>query len=159
MFNMVEYMGLYFSGLFLIVCAISMTYLLLKMAIKQKKRRDVKFDEVVLRRIIREQTEASFVNIAETIQRERVNLLNLLEKGEYLKAKETLINTQLSKSKQNVPEPSNIKTVKRVRSKMYSEIDKMAAQGVPSRKIAEIVRIPKGEVDLLVKLRKKAANL
>ena len=156
---MVEYMGLYFSLLFLIVCAVSMTYLLLKMAIKQKNRQDVKFDEVVLRRIIRERTEASFVNIAETIQRERVNLLNLLEKGEYLKAKENLIKTQPSKRQHNVKDSSNIKTEKGVRSKMYSEIDKMAAQGVPSRKIAEIVRIPRGEVDLLVKLRKNAANL
>ncbi len=150
------------SGIFL--WGITILYLL-----KNKKEKDSEekkqrylsnnrnFDEEVYAQLVRQQSEKAFKNIHSTIKRERYLLSELIEKGEFKKVRKQVSPKKTRKTKRTSI-PAN--KIKKNRHKAnlkdrYSEVIKLADAGMTMNKISEKVKIPKGEIEILIKLRKK----
>jgi len=151
-----------FSGIFL--WGVTMLYLFKKKRNKAKGNKNNrvninnrKFDEEVYAQLVRQQSEKAFRNIHSTIKRERDLLSELIERGEFKKIKKQVAVKKMRKTKKTSI-PSN--KIKKIRHKnnsrdKYSEVIKLADAGMPLYKISERVKIPKGEIEILIKLRKK----
>jgi len=100
---------------------------------------------------IRQQSELAFDHIVETIDKER-NTLNA-----YFELNETQISPNLLKS-------MSVSTVERhshegttegsAADVIYQEIENLAEQGMSLTDISEKLKVPKGEVDLVLKLKR-----
>lgn len=150
------------SGIFL--WGITILYLFKN---KREKAKDYKnnrnimnnrnFDEEVYAQIIRQQSEKAFRNIHSTIKRERRLLSELIEKGEFKKVKKQVAVKKTGKIKKTSIPANQIKKIRQKNNlrDRYAEVIKLADAGMSTNKISEKVKIPKGEIEILIKLRKK----
>ncbi len=150
------------AGIFL--WGITILYLLKN---KREKEKDEKknryimnnrnFDEEIYAQLVRQQSEKAFRNIHSTIKRERHLLSQLIDSGEFKKAKKQVAVKKTRKTKKS-PVPANkVKKIHRKKNSRdrYAEVIKLADAGMTMNKISEKIKIPKGEIDILIKLRKK----
>jgi hypothetical protein len=104
---------------------------------------------------IRQQSDLAFAHILETIDKERQTL------DAYFELRETQIA-----SKMLVPAPGRV--VAQIpgtegadltaADTIYSEIENLAGQGVSLENISEDLNVPKGEVELVLKLKRLSAE-
>jgi len=116
-----------------------------------------KFDEEVFSQLVKQQSEKAFKRISHTINNERQLLAELIENGDLKKARTHLKSKGISKIKPKSLEDNNLKKpfLKNTERDSYSEVLRLADQGMTVRKISEMVKIPKGEIEMLITLRKR----
>jgi hypothetical protein len=100
---------------------------------------------------VRQQTELAFGHILESVEKERQTLRAYFE----------LRETQLASGLLRSPAPVHIEPVSRaatsepdVADAIYSEIERLAEQGMSLTDISEKLSVPRAEVDLVLKLRR-----
>jgi len=115
------------------------------------------FDEEVYTQLVRLQSEKAFRNIHSTIKRERYLLSELIERGEFKKAKKQVAVKKTRKIKKTSIPTNKVKNIRHKRNlrDSYAEVIKLADAGMAMNKISEKVKIPRGEIEILIKLRKK----
>jgi hypothetical protein len=104
---------------------------------------------------IRQQSDLAFTHILETIDKERQTLDTYFE----------LRETQIA-SKMLVPAPGRVvaqipnteATDLNAADTIYSEIENLAGQGMSLADISEDLNVPKGEVELVLKLKRLSAE-
>jgi hypothetical protein len=112
--------------------------------------------------ILMKQSDVAFKRISDSIIKERELLCNLFKSGsedkepisdnlEYYKAKEFVIPSPVISCE--------IETDKPVPSIVYSEAVRLAELGMDTDKISQKLMLPRGEVELLIKLRKKPVKV
>ena len=124
-----------------------------------KMRNQKNFNEEVFSQLIKQQSEKSFERISRTIKNERQLLTELIENGELKKVRNHLKSKRIAK-----PEPKSLQANKKPfpgkpARDDYAKVLNLADQGMTVRKISEIVKIPKGEIEMLITLRKRRRKL
>ena len=114
------------------------------------------FDEEMFAQMVNQESKRSFKSISDAFVRERQILCEFLEKGELLKAKNLLFRPSSYEAKritfqQTIKNPHH----KAKAGEVYTEVVRLADLGMTTKKITEMVKIPKGEIELIIKLRKK----
>ena len=110
-----------------------------------------KFNSEFVVEAVRQQTELAFNHILETIDKERQTL------DAYFELRESQLAPGLLKSVSSGPvEPiSSAKALDPdAADTIYSEIESLSDQGLSLADIAEQLNVPRGEVDLVLKLRR-----
>lgn len=140
------------------LCALILLFLILnRMKFKQLKSNmpsgeaSQKFNTEFVVEAVRQQTELAFNHILETIDKERQTL------HAYFELRETQLAPGLLKSiPSNWVEPiSSTKALEPDASDaIYSEIESLSDQGLSQTAIAEELNLPRGEVDLVLKLKR-----
>jgi hypothetical protein len=113
-----------------------------------------KFNTEFIIQAIRQQSDLAFTHILETIDKERQTLDAYFE----------LRDTQIA-SKMLVPAPGRVVAPApdaeganlNAADTIYSEIETLAGQGVSLENISEDLNVPKGEVELVLKLKRLSA--
>jgi hypothetical protein len=115
------------------------------------------FEEEVFSQLVKQQSEKAFKRISRTINNERQLLAELIENGDLKKAGTHLKSKRISKIKPKSLADSNMKKPfpENTERDSYAEVLRLADQGMTVRKISEIVKIPKGEIEMLITLRKR----
>jgi len=100
-----------------------------------------KFDSEMLVQLVKQQSEKSFEAISHAIMNERDSLLGIIEKGEI-------------KTGQKGPEvmPEIVKGSEQ-KNDPHVEVVRMNRMGFSTREISETTKMPRGEVDLIIKLK------
>ena len=108
-----------------------------------------KFNSEFVVEAVRQQTELAFKHILETIDKERQTL------DAYFELREAQLAPGLLKSV-----PTRIETISSTKTQepgdadaIYSEIESLSDQGLSMADIAEELNLPRGEVDLVLKLK------
>ena len=144
--------------------AITILFLFMhKVKEKRKKLKDCriaehkKFDEEVFSQLIKQQTESAFNTISLTIRNERRLLAELIENGKLKKMKNNSENLRIDESKLSFLEMDRMEEKAFINNgdDRYAEVLKLADRGMSTRKISEKVKIPKGEIEMLVSLRSR----
>lgn len=153
--SIIEYWTIYLNTVCMIICLVTMICLVIRIGRQKKVRRSVSFNEEIFSRLIQEQLEDSFNRIAETITRERRFIYSWLPKGKTGHLPGHLVNkkTIMKKPVHGRTEAPHINGGRSQHDK-YAEIVKLAAEGMTIQNISEKIRVPKGEVDLFLKLLK-----
>jgi len=145
----------------LCLCGITILYLVknkLKSNQKFLKEKSTEnyenFNEVLIQLI--KQSEKAFETIADNIKRERLVLQELIGK----EAREKAGPHSLVKAPGQVRRHFQKRNQKDLRSDdsvgdQYAEVEKLANLGLGSNEIFERVKIPKGEIELIINLKKK----
>lgn len=100
---------------------------------------------------VRQQTELAFNHILETIDKERQTL------SAYFELRETQLAPGLLKSASSgriEPISSSEASEPDAADAIYSEIESLADQGLSLADISEKLKVPRGEVDLVLKLKR-----
>lgn len=100
---------------------------------------------------VRQQTELAFNHILETIDKERQTL------SAYFELRETQLAPGLLKSASSgriEPISSSEASEPDAADAIYSEIESLADQGLNLADISEKLKVPRGEVDLVLKLKR-----
>lgn len=113
------------------------------------------FDEEVLAQLIKQQSDKAIKRIYDTIKTEIRLVTQLMESGQTNSVKNYIENKNGNNSKITSfqalkKKNSSVKTQMR---SGYDEAMWLADQGMTIKKIAEKVKIPKGEIEMLIKLR------
>ena len=109
-----------------------------------------KFNSEFVVEAVRQQTELAFNHILETIDKERRTLDAYFELREAQLAPGLLTSVPTSR----IERISSTKAQKPVASDpIYSEIESLSDQGLSLTDIAEELNLPRGEVDLVLKLK------
>jgi len=109
-----------------------------------------KFNTEFVVEAVRQQTELAFNHILETIDKERQTL------HAYFELRETQLAPGLLKSASSgriEPIASTEASEPDAADKIYSEIETLADEGLSMADIAEKLDVPRGEVDLILKLK------
>jgi hypothetical protein len=110
-----------------------------------------KFNSEFVVEALRQQTELAFNHIMKTIDKERQTL------NAYFELRETQLAPGLltSASKSRMEPVPGAETLEADASEaIYSEIESLSAQGLGPSEIAEELNVPRGEVDLVLKLKR-----
>ncbi len=107
--------------------------------------------------MVKQQSEKAFKRISRTINNERQLLAELIENGDLKKAKNRLKSKSISKIKPKSLADNKIKKPfpENTERDSYAEVLRLADRGMTVRKISEMVKIPKGEIEMLITLRKR----
>ena len=104
---------------------------------------------------IRQQSDLAFTHILETIDKERQTL------DTYFELRESRIGSNMSAPATGrvFAQIPNVETTDRNSADMiYSEIESLAGQGMSLEDISEDLNVPKGEVELVLKLKRLSAE-
>ena len=120
-------------------------------------RNQRKFDEEVFSQLVKQQSEKAFKRISRTINNERQLLAELIENGDLKKARNHLKSKRISKIEPKSLATNNMKKPfpENMETDSYAEVLRLADRGMTVRKISEMVKIPKGEIEMLITLRKR----
>jgi len=151
----IEYWTLYLNIIGIAFCSMTILVILVKILRDKKRNRQAEFGEEIYKHLIRKELERSFSRISEAINKERRRLWEYLENGNICEQKE-VIHSGISRSGSSNHSKSTRRPIKNDESppERYEEIFRMAAKGIGSKKISEMVNMPKGEVDLLISLKR-----
>ena len=110
------------------------------------------FQEEVLAQLVKHQSYGFLETISNAIKKEQMPLHSLMEKKEAIKEEKPLSakepdQVQEDFHNKNSPDSSYLA------SDEYGEVSRLADLGLSVKKISERVKIPKGEVELIVKLK------
>lgn len=127
---------------------------------KNRKRETKPFDQEMFAQMVKQQSGKSFERIFETIRQERELLWAFIE-HERLNTPKSLYFVPRSNNTQNKDsEKYNSKRLSKLEAgDKYPEAIKLADLGLTTKKISEKVNLPKGEIELLIKLRKKKQDV
>ncbi len=162
-YQRIEFLGIFLNITCIFIWGITILYLFITKkkgeAASNKKGRKGNmrpFDEEIFAQMVKQESERSYNKIVATIKRERQRLWALIERRELAKAKNLLLR-QNSTGVKKINSQKNVeKSYPKTDSmKKYSEVIRGADSGMTTKRISEEVKRPKGEIDLLVKLRKK----
>ena len=115
------------------------------------------FDEEVFAQLVKQQSEDAFKRIHRVIRTERELLIELLENGKSNKIGERRRKKDAVKAN-DFPFQSHAREkihTKKKSKDSYAEAIRLSDQGMNAKKISEKVKIPRGEIEMLIKLRKK----
>ncbi|MBW1900207.1 MAG: hypothetical protein JRJ20_01080 [Deltaproteobacteria bacterium] len=126
--------------------------------LKKGANRNLKsFGEEMFVQMARQQLKLPFKRISDAILGERQLLWAFIERGELGKAKKLLLGPNFNEDKRMRMRKNNIITHRKSETgDKYREVVKLSDSGMTTKKISEKVKIPRGEIELLIKLRKKA---
>ena len=113
------------------------------------------FNTEIIIQAIRQQADLAFTHILETIDKERQTL------DTYFELRESRIGSNMSAPATGrvVAQIPNVETTDRNSADMiYSEIGSLAGQGMSLEDISEDLNVPKGEVELVLKLKRLSAE-
>ena len=118
------------------------------------------FDEEMFAQMVNQESNRSVKRITDNFLKERQMLCDFLEKGELQKAKNLLFRPSSNGAKcipfqQTLKKPHH----KAKTGEVYTKVARLADLGMTPKKITEMVKIPKGEIELIIKLRKKKHNV
>jgi len=121
-----------------------------------KNERGRPFNEEIFIQMLKQQAGRSFRRISDAVMKEQQLLYAVIE-GAELKKEE---NDSSVKDSVNLKKVRFLKKSEKGRQKTgavdkYSEVLRLAELGMKTKKISEKLNIPKGEIELLIKLRKK----
>ena len=113
------------------------------------------FGEEILIQTVKQQSERAFEAISETMNKERNALQTLIEERNIDKRKNPVFAKTANKRRVNF-EDSKADWASGANPAIdrYGQVLRLANMGLSAREVAEEVKIPKGEVDLIIKLRK-----
>lgn len=147
--SILEYWTIYLNLIGMSICFITIICLALKMIHQSKERRKRPFNEEIVAGMMKQHIEDSFETITNTVNKEYRAICSILDKGNLDQATKML--------KQNNSVDIKKRSGKNA-SKKYSEILRLAGDGMGAKKISEAVRMPKGEVDLIIALQQRHKN-
>ena len=142
----------------------TMLYLIIKKVKERKNNLKIhkmhnrrNFDEEVFSQLVKQQSEKAFERISRTIKNERQLLAELIENGQLKKVRNHLKSNSMPKPKTKSLQANKIKKPFPGNSgrDSYAEVLRLSDQGMKATKISEMVKIPKGEIEMLISLRKK----
>ena len=115
------------------------------------------FDEEMFSQLVKQQSEDAFKRIHSVIRTERELLTELIENGKFIKTRDEQRKKDAVKTRAF---PYQLQTKKKIRTEkkpkdVYAEVIRLSAQGMNEKKISEKVKLPKGEIEMLIKFRKK----
>ena len=128
-----------------------------QMLLSRKYKNNISsFNSEVAVKMIKQQTERSFETIYDIINKEQRKFKRLMEKEELKNAKYLMMMMEKGHLLDKV---INVKTMDEVAGDIaadpYDEISRLADTGLGTQKISKKVGVPRGEVDLYLKLNKK----
>ena len=115
------------------------------------------FDEEVFAQLVKQQSEDAFKRINRVIRTERALLTELIENDKFNKIGDRRRKKDAVKA-HDFPYQLQAKKKIRIEKKpkdVYAEVIRLSAQGMNEKKISEKVKLPKGEIEMLIKFRKK----
>ena len=165
-FHMPQYWDMAVDGIQIVLCLLILLFLIrnrkshkssaLEAALREAGK---KFDVQVLTQTIRQQLDQAFANISETMAAERVNLEGLLSFSR--PGRETAYRladgppASLRTGSHNISSPAG--GMSQI-DELYQQIQQLAAKGLNVRQIAEELKTPLGEVELILSLKPGAAT-
>ncbi len=126
-----------------------------QMVLSRKYKNNInRFNSEVAGKMIKQQTEISFDTIYDIINKERRKFKRLMEKEELKTAKDLMLM-----EKGHIMEKAiTVKAMNEVHGDIsaypYDEISRLAGTGLDVQKISNKVGVPRGEVELYLKLNK-----
>ncbi len=158
-FDLVKYWEVAVDGIQIVLCLLILFFLIRnrrrKMTpewIEAKTESGQSFNLQVLSQTINQQVELAFSNIHESIAVERRNLGNVLQLNQFNRAGRIPTENQrppvLSKNNEILPrskEPAG-------KEEHRAQIQKLVARGMSAKQIAEELKTPMGEVELILSL-------
>ena len=142
----------------------TMLYLIIKKVKERKNNLKIykihnqrNFDEEMFSQLVKQQSEKAFERISRTIKNERQLLAELIEKGQLKKVGNHLKSSSISNPKSKSLQANRVKKPfpGNPARDSYAEVFRLSDQGMSAIKISEMVKIPKGEIEMLISLRKK----
>lgn len=121
-----------------------------------KNGKDRHFNEEIFVQMFKQQSGQSFRRISDAVMKEQQLLWAFIE-GVKLKKEKYISLTTDSDTRKKVHSLKNSekKLYKTGTVDKYAEVVRLAELGMKTKKISEKVNIPKGEIELLIKLNKK----
>jgi hypothetical protein len=115
------------------------------------------FEEAMFVQMARQQPlERPFKRVSDAVLSERQLLWAFIERGELRKAKKLLLGSDSNEDKiMGMQKSSRIVQRKAGTGDKYREVVRLSDTGMTTKKISEKVKIPRGEIELLIKMRKK----
>jgi hypothetical protein len=115
------------------------------------------FNEEVLAQLVKQQSDRSFETISNTIEKERMLLHNLIEKKEAIKEEKPFFAEEPNWVQEDFYNKKSSDSGDSGDDR-YDEVSRLADLGLNIKKISERAQIPRGEVELVVKLLKELKN-
>ena len=164
-FDLVKYWEVAVDGIQIVLCLLILFFLIRnrrrKIApewVAAKTESGQSFNLQVLSQTINQQVELAFSNILESIAVERRNLGNVLQLNQFNHAGRISTENQrspvLSKNSEVLPkskEPAD-------KEEHRTRIQMLAARGISAKQIAEELKTPMGEVELILSLQLTKSN-
>jgi len=148
----IEFWGLLLNAFGICICVVAILYMLFRHSRSISSNKDKEpynnFNNVLLQMI--KQSETAFATISDTLKRERMVLKAALEK-EAKKQINAVSEATAIEGGRYLPEGIQGNLV----DDKYAEVARLAKLGLRTKDISEKVELPKGEIDLFIKLRNK----
>jgi len=148
------------------VWGITILYLIIKKAKKghydlnARSRKTKTFDDEIFTQLVKQQSDQAFKRIFDTLAIERQRLWALIEKGDLKKAKKLLMKPNSICGQKKISNKTKMMQHRRISAKdKYAEIASLANLSVSAKEISRKMKIPKGEIDLILKLRRNASKI
>ena len=151
-----------FLFLFILFLAVSSLCFLIYKKFKKRKVVEVNhidisstFDKEIFIQLMNQQFEKSFEAISDSLIKEYSKIYKLINNPKFEVNGNSSLMASDNNDKQKLPknsEGSNLSVNSVSDGNLYDEAVNLAASGVSSKKIAEMLSIPFGEIDLIMKL-------
>ena len=158
-FQVPQYWETAVDGIQIILCLLILLFLIrnrrkhkpsaLEEAIRESGKN---FNVQVLSRTIKQQIDQAFANIADTMAAERHNLESLLPFSRPDHESFRISDGPFPSHRRNRPEISSVSDGMSQIDELHQQIRKLAAKGMSARQIAEELKTPLGEVELILSL-------
>jgi hypothetical protein len=113
------------------------------------------FNAHVFNRIVKQQVDQALTNIVKTIAAERNGLESVLELNPLSSEDDDISKVQSNSQLPNSHDNHRISDDRSGSAGRHDKVRKFSAKGLSARKIAEELKIPIGEVELILSLQKK----
>ena len=111
-----------------------------------------RFNEEVLAQLVKQQSDMPFETISDAIEKERMPLHSLMEKKEAIKEEKPLFAEEPNWVQEDFYNKKSSGSDD-LAGDEYDEVARLADLGLSVKKISERAKIPRGEVELVVKLK------
>ena len=165
-FDVPQYWDMAVDGIQIVLCLLILLFLIrnrgshkssaMEAALKESGK---KFDVQFLTQTIKQQLDQAFANISDTIDAERVHLESLLSLSR--PGRETAFRhtddppASFPSNSHRISSPAD--SMSQV-DELHQQIQQLAVKGLNARQIAEELKTPMGEVELILSLKTSAAT-
>lgn len=145
----------------IVLCCVVILYIIKNMFKRNRKpvKKDIKeniidFNEQVLIQIIKQQSEKSFKIISDVVKKEYLVFQEIT--GEVIRAKKEKPFDKIKSNQNNARDLNKKKKVHYIAPEKnhYGQVISMADSGMNAKEISEKLKIPQGEIDLIINLDK-----
>ena len=164
-FQVPQYWDRAVDGIQIILCLLILLFLIRsRRKLKSSAREDAfrasgeSFNVQVLSQTVKQQIDQAFANIADTMAAERLKLENLLSFGRQSPETSPIFNYPAPVSRSNSREIFPVSDGMSQIDELQQQIQQLAAKGMPARQIAEELKTPLGEVELILSLNTSSPN-